>query len=186
MHFASRGSETATAGSRCQPCVNGRLWCSLIAKETGSSKDVALESSSEHTKMVNPVLPERSKSPGIIKTITKSLHHKSEPKEPVPSTLPPVPSMSTHGSHRTQQVVEVLLPCKSASSFSIHSTSPFEFDDPPALPPPSPYSSIAPGLPSQLTASYSTSSFALLTPATDDYRYELERLQIQFCASHSV
>ena len=155
----------------------------MIAKKTSSSKDMALESSSEHTKTANPVLPEQSKSPGIIKTIAKSLHRKSEPKEPVPSAPLPVPSSSTCSSRRMQQVVEVLLPRKSASSFSVHLTSPFEFDDPPALPPPSPYSSIAPGLPSQSTASYSTSSFASLTPTTDDYRYELECLQIQFRAS---
>ena len=147
----------------------------MIVKKTSSSKDMAPESSSEHTKMANPVSPERLKSPGIITTIAKSLHRKSKPKEPVPSALPPVPSTSTRSSHRTQQVVEVSLPHKSASSFSIHSTSPFEFDNPPALPPPSPYSSIAQGLPSQSTASYSTSSFASLTPATDDYHYELER-----------
>ena len=155
----------------------------MIAKKTSSSKDVAPETSSEHTKTVNPVSPEQSKSPGIIKMIAKSLCHKSEPKEPIPSTLPPIPSTSTCSSRHMQQVVEVSLPCKSASTFSIHSTSPFKFNDPPALPPPSPYSSITPGLPSQSTASYSTTSFASLTPTTDDYCYELECLQIQFHAS---
>jgi hypothetical protein len=129
--------------------------------------------------------PTRTKSPNILKTFAKSLRRKSEPKETSPSIpTPPVPRPSTRGPKAP------LPPQPLPKTGSTRSTHSFLANDPstsPEFPPGSPYASYQASGPSRgsgsLPSTSLTGSFASLAPSTEEYRFELERLQIQYRTS---